>query len=139
MAKFLAISARSVSGIFALIMVHQAAIEKSMAALLLIRTSAGVAEDLMQTHRSTMNCWHDQQDANRYDLARRLCKLLIEWRISTEDMKLMTEAQWLELRLAATPEKYRELAEKPSEKTIELTLDLLDLARTPVVAKAGKS
>lgn len=85
-----------------------------------------------------MNCWHNPQDANRYDLARRLAKLLIEWRITTEDAKRMTEAQWLELRIAATPPKYRELAGRVSEMTIELTLDLLDLARTPVVASKEK-
>jgi len=88
-----------------------------------------------------MNCWKNEEDRNRYDLARRLCKLLIEWRISTEDAKRMTDAQWTDLARAAYPENkiFHKLFDSPSKTTIELTLDLLDLARTPVVAKAGKS
>lgn len=85
-----------------------------------------------------MNCWAHAEDANRYDLARRLAILLIEWRISTEDVKRLTDAQWLEMRIAATPSTYRELVEKPSAKTIELTFDLLLLARTPVLAHSSK-
>jgi hypothetical protein len=77
-----------------------------------------------------MNCWAHTEDATRYDKARKLAKLIIEFRISTEDAKRMTGEQWGKLSIAAA-------VPKPSTPTRELTLDLVELARTPVVAHVG--
>ncbi len=75
---------------------------------------------------------HPNETLNRQERAFALTRLCLQYRLRTKQVMSMTEQQWNMLGGAA------KINLPVSKKTKELVVDLLTLARTPVLAHLAK-